>query len=210
MFGYTGAEERNAAIEGVISAEWNMFQKVQNIEGRADCQNDWNTFHIMRYSQFSAWTDELLKNYEKDLASAIHENRNLIMEKYAYMMEYTNPEYYKKELAPYLQKVDMETMLTIGEIVAYLIGCEKEVASKYPKLSKLGRPIEQRTDYREFTSVETYATGELKTYSKKTLRVYLDFIRVNRAAGKNLALLVQDTMVRMYGYASMEDAEKKI
>lgn len=209
MFGYTNAEERNAAIEGIIKTEWEMFQKVQNIGGRAGCQNDWNTFHIMRYSQFSTWPDDLLKSYEKDLEKAISSERNLMVEKYAYMMEFTAPEYYKKELASFLPKIDMESMLTIGEIKDYLISCEREIADKYPKLSKSGRPI-QESESEDFTSVETYAIGELKTYSKKTLGLYLDFIRVNRAAGKNTALKVLEATVRLYGYSSLEDAEKRI
>jgi hypothetical protein len=210
MFGYINEEERNNAVEGIIRTEWDMFQKVNNIGGRAGCQDDRNTFHIMRYSQYSAWTDELLKSYEKDLEAALNQQRNLVMEKYAYMMEFTAPEYYKQELEPYLPKIDMESMLMIEEITAYLVSCDKEIAEKYPKLSKSGRPIEAGSNNGGFTSVETYAIGEMKTYSKKTLTLYLEYIRVNRAAGKNTALIVQDTMVRLYGYASIEEAEKKM
>lgn len=210
MFGFKNEEERLKAVEAIIKQEWDMFQKVQNIGGRAGCQDDWNTFRIMRLSQFSAWNDHMLKSYDKDLKRAAREGRNLIMEKYAYMMEYTDPVYYKRELEPHLPQLDLETMNMVEEISWYLVDCEKEVAQGYPKLASVGRPIESAGDALGFTSVESYAKGELKTYSKDTLQHYLDYVRANRAAGKNLAFIVQETMVKLYGYASMEDAERRL
>ncbi|MBN7772118.1 DUF4125 family protein [Clostridium aminobutyricum] len=210
MFGYSSEEERRQAVDRIIKTEWEMFQKVNNIGGRADCQNDWNTFHVMRCSQYSAWTDRMLMSYEKDLNAAVLQGRNLVMEKYAYMMEFTAPDYYRTELAPFLPKVDTESMLIIREITDYLIECEKEIALKYPTLSKAGRTIAFEEDNDGFTSVETYTIGELKTYSKDTLELYLEHIRVNRAADKNIVLVVKSTMVKLYGYVSMEDAESKM
>ncbi|QHI74014.1 DUF4125 family protein [Aminipila terrae] len=164
----------------------------------------------MRFSQYSAWNDFMIKSYGQDIEEAIKQGRNLVMEKYAFMMEFTNPQYYKSELEPHLPVIDLETMNMVEEIAWYMVDCEKEIAAKYPKLANSGRPIEARGDITGFTSVETYAKGELKTYSKNTLRLYLDYVRENRAAGKNLALKVQEEMVKMYGYASIEDAENKL
>lgn len=210
MFGFKDEEERVVAVEKLIKNEWGMFQKVNNIGSRASCQNDWETFHIMRFSQYSAWNDFMIKSYAKDVEQAIILGRNLVMEKYAFMMEFTEPKYYKEELEPNLPSIDLETMNMVEEIAWYMVDCEKEIESKYPKLSNAGRPIESRGDATGFTSVETYAKGELKTYSKDTLKLYLDYVRSNRAIGKNLALVVQDTMVKMYGYSSIEDAETKL
>ncbi len=210
MFGFKDEEERTAVVEGIIKSEWNMFQKVDNIGGRASCQNDWETFHIMRFSQYSAWNDLMIKSYAKDIENAIRQGRNLITEKYAYMMEFTDPQYYKQALEPHLPAIDLDTMNMIEEIAWYMVDCEKEIASKFPRLSNSGRPIEAQGDVTGFTSVETYAKGELKTYSKDTLKLYLDYVRSNRAAGKNLAMIVQDTMVKMYGYDSIQDAENKL
>ena len=52
----------------------------------------------MRYSQFSAFTAEMLTSYRKDLRLAGEEGRNLLMEKYAYMMEFTDPAYFDAAL----------------------------------------------------------------------------------------------------------------
>lgn len=210
MFGFKDEEERLDVVEGIIKSEWDMFQKVDNIGGRASCQNDFTTFHIMRFSQYSAWNDLMIKSYAKDIEEAIKQGRNLVTEKYAFMMEFTDPKYYKQELEPYLPTIDSETMNMIEEITWYMVDCEKEIAFKYPKLSGSGRPIEAKGDVTGFTSVETYAKGELKTYSPNTLKLYLDYVRTNRAAGKNLAMIVQDTMVKMYGYSSIQDSESKL
>lgn len=210
MFGFKDKEERLDVVEKIIKDEWDMFQKVNNAGGRASCQNNWETFHIMRFSQYSAWNDFMIKSYAKDLQEAIIIGRNLLMEKYAYMMELTDPDYFKKVLEPNLPVIDLETMNIVQEIAWYMVDCEKEIASKYPKLSKAGRPIESNGDIGGFTSVETYAKGELKTYSKDTLKLYLEHVRTNRAVDNNLAMTVQDTMVKMYGYKSIQDAENKL
>lgn len=78
-------------IDLVIDKEWKMFDRVQNEGGRASCQNDPATFRIMRASQFMTWPEDLLRSYLADLEHAERAGRNLLTEKYAFMMEYTLP-----------------------------------------------------------------------------------------------------------------------
>ena len=203
-------EKRNLIIEKILRAEWEMLQTVGSTSGRADCQDEWPTFHIMRYSYYSAWTNQMLRSYMKDLDEAFQGNRNLVTEKYAYMMEYTDSEYYRSKLLPYLPKMDEEKGALINEIAEYLVGCDKEFSFQYPKLSRNGRPIESGRDSGAETSAETYAKGELRTYSKFTLKYFVDYIRTCRTEGVNFAFLVKDKMVKMYGYDSLEDAERKM
>ena len=40
----------NTKIEEIIKIEWQMLQTVDNIGGRASCQDDDETFYIMRRS----------------------------------------------------------------------------------------------------------------------------------------------------------------
>ena len=69
-------------IESIISLEWNMFQNVKNIGGRASCQDNYKTFYIMRRSQYENWTDDMLRCYYTYAASCEASGRNLLTEKY--------------------------------------------------------------------------------------------------------------------------------
>ena len=86
----------------------------------------------------------------------------------------------------------------------------KEVNKNYPKLSNAGRPLEKDDDTRTVTSVETYYRGELLTYSEKTLELYYLYILDCVRDGRNLVYDNLENTVKMYGYSSLEDAEKKL
>ncbi|MEL7654450.1 MAG: DUF4125 family protein [Bacillota bacterium] len=210
MYDTMKPEKRNFIIERMLRVEWEMFQRVGGIGGKAGCQQDWNTFHIMRYSYYNAWSNELIRSYIRDLEEAVRDERNLVTEKYAYMMEYTDPAYFSSSLAPHLPEIDEETRSLINEIAEYLVGCDKEFALRYPKLSRKGRPIEAARDNVTETSAETYTKGELRTYSKYTLKIFKDYIKKCKEEGTNFAFLVKDKMVKMYGYDSIDDAESKM
>lgn len=77
-----------------MSLEWEAFDKVENEGGRADCQDDWNTFSIMRTSQYYTWTSDMLKSYIHDFHVANERGWNLVTEKYGRMMESTAPDRY--------------------------------------------------------------------------------------------------------------------
>ena len=51
--------EKEELVNAIVKLEWNAFDKVDNLGGRADCQNDWNTFSVMRKSQYLAWPENL-------------------------------------------------------------------------------------------------------------------------------------------------------
>ena len=48
-------------IEEIIQREWDFFQHVQHIDGRASCQDDFETFEKQRTAQFLVYTPELLQ-----------------------------------------------------------------------------------------------------------------------------------------------------
>lgn len=202
-------EKRHMMIELILRREWEMFKKVASADGPVECQEDWDTFHIMRYAYYHAWSDKMLKNYAQDMTEAIDKGRNLVMEKYAYMMEFTDPAYYASNLAPYLPTMDGETKGMIDEIAGSLVAWEKEFALKYPKLSAKGRAADGLVGG-EHTSIDVYARGELRTYTKYTLACFLDHVRDCKAKNISFAALVKEKMVSMYGYASLADAESKM
>lgn len=202
--------EFNDLIEKIISIEWNMFQKVHNIGGRASCQDDWKTFYIMRGSQFTCWTDKMKELYLAHLEKAEKECRNLVMEKYGRMMEYTDPEYYEKEIKPYVPVISIHSMKKIEEIMSILLPWEKEFAEKYPKIASAGRPTIDEGDGGGLTSLEIYEKGELCTYSEALLDAYLGHIKNLKSEGKSISSMEREIIVSMYGYADIDSAEAAI
>jgi tetratricopeptide (TPR) repeat protein len=59
------------------------------------------------------------------------------------------------------------------------------------------------------TSTETYTKGELRTYSKFTLKSFEDHGRQYKQDGVNFAFRVKDKMVQMYRYTFVDDVEAK-
>ena len=202
-------EEKARIIRDIVSMEWEMFQKVEGIGGRAGCQDQYPTFNIMRSSQFLAWDPGTLECYLQDLNKARVSGRNLITEKYAYMMESTDPEYYRLKLQPHLPPVNGTKSLLIQRILNLLIQWDQEVSREFPKLSQRGRPLEAAADKSGTTSVETYMGGELKTYSEETLQSLLDHLMGEKTRGGNVVRKILEFTTQQYGFAFLEDAEKK-
>ena len=48
-------QRREETVGTIVRIEWEMMDKVQNCGGRAHCQDDWETFRLMRTSQMRAW-----------------------------------------------------------------------------------------------------------------------------------------------------------
>ncbi len=197
-------------IEHIIDIEWDMFQHTENIGGRASCQDDFETFYIMRRSQYESWREDMVDMYEAFAAECQHIGRNLVMEKYANMMQYTDLHYYNKHLKPYLPETPQAAFRYINIIVTEMIAWEKEFAAAYPKLSGAGRPITSDMDKYGFTSMETYARGELETYPVELLQLYADYVGALKASNRSLSLIVQEVMVKLYGYDSIEAAEASL
>lgn len=197
--------EKDPLIAAIIEAEWQMFDKVQNEGGRAACQNDARTFAIMRYSQFAPLPQDVLKSYRDDLAVAAREGRNLLAEKYAYMMEYTDPATFDRTLRDHLPAVSAYKQELCARIANRLIRDEQQFAARYPALHAQSRPTEgaQADD----VSVHVYALGELKTYSERTLERYDAWLRAHPE--ENISVSVHRVMVQLYGYDSLEAAEAR-
>lgn len=197
--------EKDPLIAAIIEAEWQMFDKVQNEGGRAACQNDARTFAIMRYSQFAPLPQDVLESYRDDLEQAAQVGRNLLAEKYAYMMEYTDPATFDRTLRNHLPAVSAYKQALCARIANRLIRDEQQFAARYPALHAQGRPTEgaQADD----VSVHVYALGELKTYSERTLERYDAWLRAHPE--ENISVSVHRVMVQLYGYDSLEAAEAR-
>ncbi len=198
-----------ALVNELVSLEWEAFDQVENEGGRADCQDDFNTFSIMRKSQYYTWTEEMLKSYIADFHRANDRGWNLITEKYGRMMESTAPLKFAqiKSLFPELPEMKKEI---INEIVRIQVEWMEEFAEKFPKAAGNARSIHTSEDNPFNTSYETYLRGELSTYSDETLDLYGRFIARLCRENKNLAQMTMANTAFLYGYASLEDLEEKL
>ncbi|MBQ9984222.1 MAG: DUF4125 family protein [Lachnospiraceae bacterium] len=196
-------------IEQIVELEWNQFDKVKNEGGRADCQDDFATFSVMRKSQYMTWNRELLTSYYNDLLVANQKGWNLIMEKYARMMKSTAPTQYA-ELEKDLPVLNEKRIAIQEEIIKIQVNWMEEFASKYPKMADNARSIHTEEDNAYNTSYETYLRGELGTYSENTFVLYGRFITTLMQGGKNLAYETMSNTAKLYGYQSVEDAEKRM
>lgn len=201
--------DRKEFIDRIVRLEWQQFDKVKNEGGRADCQDDWNTFSLMRRSQYMAWSDELLESYLGDLLDAEDKGWNLIMEKYARMMKSTAPDRYS-ELEKELPVRSSERIAIQEEIIRLQVEWMEEFAKEYPKMAGNARSIHTSEDNAYNTSYETYLRGELGTYSEETLIRYGRFVVDIQKNGGNLAYNIMNNTAKLYGYESVEDAESKL
>ena len=199
-------EEKKRLIDELVQREWSMFQRVNNEGGRADCQDDWPTFHVMREAQYTPWPEELTAMVNNDFKEAEADGRNLVMEKYARMMASTAPERYR-QIEPYLPALEEDQLRLAEQIIAVHKKWMAEHAERYPGLTAQGRPLYTEQDSEWETSSETYLRGELLTWSTFTLKEYLRFVRKCEAEGRNLVTEQDEYATKAYGYDSLGEAE---
>ena len=70
------------------------------------------------------------------------------------------------------------------------------------------RVLKTSKDTAENTSFETYLRGELSTYSDDTFAKYKAVIEDLLAKNLNLTQMIIENTVHMYGYDSLESADK--
>lgn len=194
--------------EEITKLEWQQFQLTENEGGRANCQGDWQTFHIMRMSQFLTWPLDLQESYKKDLERADSNGRNLITEKYARMMESTAPEIFERTIKPYIKPILEPRKSAQEQIILTQVKWADDFRNHYPHLGLAMRVLKTSEDTAENTSFETYLRGELSTYSDDTFAKYQRFVNNLRAENLNLTQMIITNTVRMYGYDSLEAADK--
>lgn len=202
-------DRKRERIKEIIEIEWEMFDRVNHIDGRAECQDDYPMFFGMRYSYYEAFSEGTLEHYRKELKAAQGSGRNVITEKYAYMMEYTDPEYYKNELKKYLPEVSGRKKLLVEKIAKKLTEYETHFVKKYPLFGKAGRPVMDSEE--DAVSSQVYSIGELKTYSMKMLQlVWQDIQEQEMGFGENIVFRIHENVARFYGYENVAAAEKAL
>ena len=194
--------EKEKIIEKILEKEWKYFSNLNNIGGRADCQDNREDFIIMRKSQWETFNEETLLSYLEDLNS----KNNPLFQKYAQMMKYNSPEEYEK-IKDILEKASDEKTDLVNKIMFIYMEWEKEFFERYPIFSSMGRPLYSSEDDNIETSIETYLRGELLSYSEKTLKLYLNYIIDNKVKNINLAIKNMDNLARMQGFNDSDEVE---
>lgn len=201
--------KRDDVINEIVRLEFEAFDKVQNEGGRAECQNNWPFFYVMRKSQYLTWTDDMLLCI-RDLWS---ENKakgwNMITEKYGRMMESTAPEEYERIQESFPHKSE-ETKAIVNQIAVIQVSWMQDFAKEYPKLAANARDITSDADEIDNASYETYLKGELLTYSEELLKLYAQFVVDLYRSGKNLARMTIENTAKLQGYRSLDEAEKSL
>ncbi len=201
------AKSNEELVEEIAKLEFEAFDKVKNVGGRADCQNDWATFSIMRKSQYLTWNRLMLLQYLYDFYREYKRGHNLITEKYGRMMESTAPEEYGR-IKDHFPVLSPEKKAIIEQIAGLQVGWMEEFAMHYPHLADNARSIHTSEDNLYNTSYETYLRGELGTYSDKMLELYGRYVVEYARENRNLTYDIMSNSVHMYGYADLDEAEK--
>ena len=182
-------------IAQIIAIEWAMFDKVNEGKARASCQEDSETFFVMRKSQFEAWDETTVASYLKDLIKASSQGRNLIEEKYKMMM-------CGAELDNIIEKAGFPTpeiVQAVDRISEVMMDWTVEMRTQFPQLEKNSRPVFSYEDVLGVTSVQTYLKCELLTYSLETLQSLWNHITRLKQEGKNMPLIIlQNTLCNTY------------
>ena len=195
--------EKEKIINKILEKEWKYFSNLNNIGGRADCQDNREDFIIMRKSQWETFNEETLLSYLEDLNS----KNNPLFQKYAQMMKYNSPEEYEK-IKDILEKASDEKTDLVNKIMFIYMEWEKEFFERYPIFSSMGRPLYSSEDDDIETSIETYLRGELLSYSEKTLKLYLNYVIDNKEKNINLAIKNMDNLARMQGFNDSDEVEE--
>ncbi len=122
-------------------------------------------------------------------------------------MECTAPGEYEK-MKNCFPTLSEEKKAKIEQIVQMQVGWMEEFAARYPHLADNARSVHSYDDNLYNTSYETYLRGEISTYSDKMLELYGRYIVSYAKEGKNLTYDIMTNSVHMYGYESLEAAEK--
>jgi len=178
-----GSKSHEELVHDIVAIELRMFLTVQTA-GPTTCQEQPETFKLMRRAGFHVLSMETLESYLQDLQEAIEEDRNLVSLKYARI----------DELIPCLN--DNHAIAKIAEIEERWL---KELEKKYPLTFR------SRADF----AAGIYLRSELETYSDRTLELYLNDLNKALNEGRNLTAERYTYLFKQLGYNSIEDMEQE-
>lgn len=169
-------------ITDVVSNEWEMFTNTNNIGRRSSCQDQKGNFIASRAAYWNMFDEQVLSSYLNDLSNAKSNKINLAAQKYGYMMESTDPDYFKT-IKHLLVPVSDKKLKLVDSIMLIYMKWEESLISS--SLDNKNRVLYKQYDSKYNTSVETYMRGELTSYSEETLSIILAQFLKNVSDGEN-------------------------
>ena len=141
-------------IISIIQQEWPLFTSTQNVDHRSPCQDQMANFIVSRHAYWSMYSTPV------------------VTFKYGYMMEATHPDEFLaiKDKLPSISNVKLSL---VTAIMALYMKWELDIQLEIPGYDTHHRPIQAKDNSLTHTSVETYMTGELQSYSENTLECIL-------------------------------------
>lgn len=185
---------KDLLIAKILDIEVHMFLTVTS-EQKSNCQNYPDRFKMQRKAQFIPWSVSSLESYLADLVAAEKESRNLMVFKYARMdgripVGNNNP--------------------LIKKIAGIFLKWQEAFFEKYPNIAVKARPVSRAENTMNNTSFETYLSGELETYSDKTLACLHGDVMDKMKKEINMSEEIYGYLVRFLGYDSLVDAEETL
>lgn len=184
-------EAKPQLIEDILALELEMFLAVPG-DGQSACQQHPERFKFHRRLQFSVWSTCALSCYREDLRRARLNSENLMAIKYARMQGLIPPR---------------NTNPLIDVIVRLKMDWQAVMRRRYPAIMGSARPLDRASDDRWMTSFETYARGELETYSDATLAALHADLQDLMALGINASEWIYRLQAEQSGFDSLEAAE---
>ncbi|WP_156285723.1 DUF4125 family protein [Oceanivirga salmonicida] len=194
--------DKEKIIKEILEKEWELFTNLKNTGGRANCQDNKEEFYNTRLSQWENLSRDINYSYLRDLNETIKQGRNLLFEKYAYMMEYTHKDEYDK-IKDYLPAVDERNEKVIEKIENIVMEWERQFYNKYPKFCKNVRSMEEIKE-NDIAPAKVYLIGEHKSYSYTTNLLYLQYIK---SLDYNLVEKIYQTLVAKKGLPNLDELE---
>ena len=180
-------------INRIVEYEWEMFQKLTTAQKKLECRNNKYMFLLMRLSQWSVYPLNVQTSYLNDIHEALSENRNLLFEKYAYIMILSG-HFIECEIRNILPIVKKEKEELVNKIIKHHRFWYNSVMEKLPITASTGRPIVY--DRMGEIDIYTYLKGELFTYSMNTLKNILETENMMMTQNKNLVIEVYKNYVK--------------
>ncbi|MCC6098780.1 MAG: DUF4125 family protein [Olsenella sp.] len=166
MAGEGLGESARADLRRLVGLEWEQFDAVLGMNGRAGCQDDLRSFLSYRCAQYLAFPHRLIPLVLGEYEEAERTGRNLVEEKYARMMAVTDPDGYQRDWAQRLGTPSPVRAAALRQIRALLSPALEAAARELPQSHRHARPDESAPGR---VSALDYFEAELAGYSLGTL-----------------------------------------